>query len=73
MKRLEFLYPSVEILREESAGMDGGTPAKFAQIHIPTPFSRDDYGSIEDVFSVVMAIVVSYPIQKRGRRLAYTI
>ena len=52
-------------------GMMGGKLKDLAQLSIHTPSTADEYGPIEDIFSVIMHSVTSYIIQKRGRRLAH--
>ncbi len=52
-------------------GMDGGALKKLAQLSIHTPSTKDEYGPIEDIFSVIMHAVTSFIIMKRGRKLAH--
>lgn len=50
-------------------GFDGGRLAKGAKTVIHFPSSRDEYGPVEDAFSVVFHAVSGYLTQKRGRPL----
>lgn len=50
-------------------GFDGGRLKALCHqcIHVPT--TRDEYGPVEDIFSVIMHIVTGYLTMKRGRML----
>jgi D-sedoheptulose 7-phosphate isomerase len=50
-------------------GFDGGNLAKLAQHVILVPSSKDEYGPVEDAFSVVFHAVSSYLTMRRGRFL----
>jgi D-sedoheptulose 7-phosphate isomerase len=50
-------------------GFDGGKLAKLAQHVILVPSSKDEYGPVEDAFSVVFHAVSSYLTMRRGRFL----
>jgi D-sedoheptulose 7-phosphate isomerase len=51
------------------SGFDGGRLAKAAKTVLHFPSSRDEYGPVEDAFSVVFHAVSGYLTQKRGRAL----
>lgn len=53
------------------SGINGGALAANAQHSIHIPSTNDEYGPVEDMFSVIMHIVISYLIMKRGRMLAH--
>lgn len=50
-------------------GFDGGSLAKSAKSVMHFPSTRDEYGPVEDMFSVVFHAVSGYLTQKRGRPL----
>ena len=50
-------------------GMDGGKLKDLADISIHTESTNDEYGPIEDMFSVLMHVVTGYIAQRRGRVL----
>ena len=50
-------------------GMDGGKLKALADISIHTESTNDEYGPIEDMFSVFMHVVTGYIAQRRGRVL----
>ena len=52
-------------------GMDGGRLKDICQHVIHVPSSRDEYGPVEDAFSVVMHMVTTYLTMKRGRMLEH--
>lgn len=52
-------------------GMDGGALMQRAAIAIHIPSSKDEYGPVEDLFSVVMHIMQTYIAMRRGRYLAH--
>lgn len=53
------------------SGMKGGELMQRAQISIHIPSSADEYGPVEDAFSVVMHIIQTYIAMRRGRYLAH--
>lgn len=50
-------------------GFNGGKLKEIAQLVIHTPSSKDEYGPVEDMFSVFMHIAQSYIAMRRGRYL----
>lgn len=52
-------------------GFDGGKLKEKAQLVIHTPSTKDEYGPVEDMFSIIMHIVQSYVSMERGRYLAH--
>jgi len=52
-------------------GMEGGALKELAHHCIHTPSTKDEYGPIEDIFSIIMHIVQSYISMNRGRYLAH--
>ncbi|MDP7640032.1 MAG: SIS domain-containing protein [Candidatus Hydrogenedentes bacterium] len=50
-------------------GMEGGRLKGAAELTIHTPSSTDEYGPVEDMFSVFMHIITGYLTMKRGRPL----
>lgn len=52
-------------------GFDGGALKDLCRVSIHTPSTTDEYGPVEDVFSVVMHIVTSYITMSRGRMLQH--
>ena len=50
-------------------GFDGGRLAQTAQRCIHAPSTRDEYGPVEDIFSVLFHIISGYLTMKRGRFL----
>lgn len=50
-------------------GFDGGKLAQAAKTSMHFPSTRDEYGPVEDMFSVVFHAVSGYLTQKRGRPL----
>ena len=52
-------------------GMQGGRLAQIADHVIFMPSARDEYGPIEDMFSVLMHAVLTYLTQKRGKKLSH--
>lgn len=52
-------------------GFDGGKLKKICQHAIHTPSTKDEYGPVEDMFSVTMHIVTGYLTMKRGRMLRH--
>lgn len=53
------------------SGFDGGKLAKLVHLPIVIPSTKDEYGPVEDMFSVIMHIVQSYISMHRGRYLAH--
>jgi D-sedoheptulose 7-phosphate isomerase len=51
------------------SGFDGGRLAKLARHAIVIPSSSDEYGPVEDAFSVIFHAVSSYLTMRRGRFL----
>ena len=52
-------------------GMDGGALKAGSHHCIHTPSTKDEYGPIEDIFSIIMHIAQSYISMNRGRYLAH--
>lgn len=52
-------------------GFDGGKLAKLAHLPIVIPSTKDEYGPVEDMFSVIMHVIQSYISMRRGRYLAH--
>jgi len=52
-------------------GFDGGKLAKLAHLPIIMPSTKDEYGPVEDMFSVIMHVIQSYISMRRGRYLAH--
>ena len=52
-------------------GMEGGALKELAHHCIHTPSTKDEYGPIEDIFSIIMHIAQSYISMNRGRYLAH--
>lgn len=52
-------------------GMTGGELMRRAGVSIHVPSTKDEYGPVEDVFSVVMHIIQTYISMRRGRYLAH--
>ena len=52
-------------------GFDGGRLRELCQIAIHTPSTKDEYGPVEDVFSVVMHLITTYITMDRGRMLSH--
>jgi len=52
-------------------GMSGGELGELSDVHIHTPSSADEYGPVEDIFSVVMHVIQTYIAMERGRYLAH--
>ncbi len=50
-------------------GMDGGKVKGLVDLSIHTASATDEYGPIEDIFSVVMHMTTSYVAMQRGRSL----
>ncbi len=50
-------------------GFDGGKLKDMAQLSLHVPTTKDEYGPVEDMFSVIMHIVTGYLTMKRGRHL----
>ena len=50
-------------------GIDGGRLKELCDVVLHIPTSPDEYGPVEDVFSVVDHIVTGYLAMKRGRKL----
>lgn len=53
------------------SGMEGGKLSEIANHTIVIPSSKDDYGPVEDAFSIIMHISTSYLTMKKGRMLAH--
>lgn len=52
-------------------GMEGGKLAELSDVLIHTPSTKDEYGPVEDMFSVAMHIIQSYIQMRRGRYLCH--
>jgi D-sedoheptulose 7-phosphate isomerase len=52
-------------------GMDGGALKEGSHHCIHTPSTKDEYGPIEDIFSIIMHIAQSHISMNRGRYLAH--
>lgn len=52
-------------------GFSGGKLKEICQFSIHTPSTLDEYGPVEDVFSIVMHIVTGYLTMKRGKKLSH--
>lgn len=52
-------------------GFDGGKLKDLAQLSILVESSQDEYGPVEDAFSVIMHAVVGYLTMSRGRMLKH--
>lgn len=52
-------------------GMDGGELKDRCDLTLHFPSTNDEYGPVEDLFSVVMHIVTTYLTMQRGRKLAH--
>lgn len=52
-------------------GFDGGKLKDAAQLSIHIPTTHDEYGPVEDAFSVVMHAVCGHVIMSRGRMLRH--
>ncbi len=50
-------------------GFDGGRLAGLAHRVVHMPTTPDEYGPVEDIFSILEHIVMTYIAMKRGRRL----
>jgi D-sedoheptulose 7-phosphate isomerase len=53
------------------SGMSGGELMRRARLSVHVPSTADEYGPIEDMFSVVMHIIQTYISMRRGRYLAH--
>ncbi|MCH7908099.1 MAG: SIS domain-containing protein [Candidatus Hydrogenedentes bacterium] len=52
-------------------GFDGGKLRDLCRYGVHVPSSKDEYGPVEDMFSVVMHLVTSYITMERGRLLRH--
>lgn len=52
-------------------GFEGGKVRELVHHSVHMPSTKDEYGPIEDMFSVIMHIAQSYISMKRGRYLAH--
>lgn len=50
-------------------GFAGGRLKQVAQISIHMPTTNDEYGPVEDMFSILEHIITTYLAMKRGRKL----
>jgi D-sedoheptulose 7-phosphate isomerase len=50
-------------------GMDGGKLRQIVQLSLHTPSDNDEYGPVEDIFSLYMHAVTGLICQRRGRTL----
>jgi D-sedoheptulose 7-phosphate isomerase len=50
-------------------GFDGGRLAKLCDLNINIPTTRDEYGPVEDIFTILGHMVSNYLIMNRGRNL----
>jgi len=53
------------------SGFNGGRLKELSHLSIHMPSSKDEYGPVEDMFSVIMHIVQSYIAMNRGRYLCH--
>ena len=52
-------------------GFEGGKLKDLCELSIHTSSTLDEYGPIEDMFSIIMHIVTGYLTMKRGRKLSH--
>lgn len=52
-------------------GFGGGKLKELSKLSIHTPTTLDEYGPVEDMFSIIMHIVTGYLTMKRGRKLSH--
>ena len=52
-------------------GFDGGKLKDLSELSIHTSSTLDEYGPIEDMFSIIMHVVTGYLTMKRGRKLSH--
>ena len=52
-------------------GFNGGKLKEISQLSIHMPSTKDEYGPVEDMFSVIMHIAQSYIAMRRGRYLCH--
>lgn len=50
-------------------GFDGGRLSKAAQFSLNMPTTADEYGPVEDMFSILEHVVMTWLAMKRGRKL----
>ncbi len=53
------------------SGFDGGRLKERCAISMHIPSTEDEYGPVEDMFSIIDHIVTSYLTMKRGKRLKH--
>jgi D-sedoheptulose 7-phosphate isomerase len=53
------------------SGIEGGKLSEIANHSIVIPSSNDEYGPVEDAFSIIMHISTTYLTMKKGRMLAH--
>lgn len=53
------------------SGFDGGRLASRAKLSLHFPTSNDEYGPVEDMFTILCHVVVGYISMKRGRMLSH--
>lgn len=52
-------------------GMEGGKLKEICHHNVHCPSTKDEYGPIEDMFSIIMHIIQSHISMQRGRYLAH--
>jgi len=53
------------------SGFEGGRLAKTAKLSLHVPTTRDEYGPVEDMFTILCHVIVGYISMKRGRLLSH--
>jgi len=53
-------------------GIEGGKLKEMSQLSIHTLSTRDEYGPIEDTYSIIMHSIAGYLRMKRGQQLAHS-
>lgn len=71
----ENIVRAIEVSNREGAttvalcGFDGGRLAGIAHHVVHVPSSKDEYGPVEDIFSVIAHVISGYLTMRRGRFL----
>jgi D-sedoheptulose 7-phosphate isomerase len=52
-------------------GFDGGRLTKLCELCLCVPTTLDEYGPVEDIFSILVHIITGYLTMKRGRFLSH--